>query len=160
MPPAPPLIRSATPADIDGSYAVYRDAVRLGAAPAYSEAQRLAWVPSDTTEPWWAERILSNATWVSERSGAMTGVISLRSDGHLDLFFVRPDARGDGTAVALYDQLLGYARTVEHARLMTFASHLLRPFLEKRGWEVLRSETVIRQDVALERFEMELADLG
>ena len=39
-------------------------------------------------------------------------------------------------------------------RLDTFASHLFRPFLEKRGWQVVRPDPVELNGIRLERFLM------
>ena len=137
------MIRRWTPADAAESYAVYLDAVRNGASDHYDRAQRLAWAPSDEPPVNWSARLETSRAWVSEDP-----------QGYLDLFFVLPRARGDGTAASLYAELLAEAQTQGLKGLRTHASLYLRPFLEKRGWSVVRGEEVERSGVTLKRFEM------
>jgi putative acetyltransferase len=149
------MIRRVRSGEERATYDVYRDSVRLGAGRGYTLAERLAWVPSDDMEDWWPERIAASPTWVADRSGTLVGVLTFREDGYLDLFFVVPQAQGDGTAVALYDAMIDHARSLGLTHLTTHASHLARRFLERRGWKITQSEEVDRNGVTLLRFGME-----
>lgn len=149
-------MREWTPQDAEASYAVYYDAVRNGATDLYSPSQCQAWVPSPIVQDWWLPRLSEDDVWVTSDMHGLTGLIGLRPDGYLDLFFVCPRARGNGTAVRLYETLVRQARALELSRLTTHASHYLRPFLEKRGWDLITSEIITRDGIQIERFEMEL----
>ncbi|SMX24803.1 GNAT family N-acetyltransferase [Boseongicola aestuarii] len=153
-------MRKWEPTDAEASYAVYFEAVHQGAIDLYDAAQRHAWVPSPIVQEWWLPRLSAARAWVTSDEHGLTGFISLREDGYLDMFFVSSRARGDGTALQLYDKLLEQARASEFVRLTTHASHYLRPFLEKRGWHVMARDVVTRLNVELERFEMELPQTG
>ena len=153
------MMRHWVPADAEASYAVYYDAVRHGAGAHYTDDQCLAWVPSPVVQEWWLPRLAAETAWVTSDEHGLTGLIGLRADGYLDLFFVSTRARGDGTAVELYEALLAQARDNGLTKLTTHASHFLRPFLEKRGWKVVAREVVTRMQTEMERFEMELAQL-
>ena len=150
------MIRPWTEADAEASFAVYVDAVRNGTSTHYNAAQRLAWAPSKDMEAWWPPRLAEDSAWVAEDARGLTGVIALRPDGYLDLFFVLPRARGDGTAAALYETLLGQARKGGLTPLTTHASDYLKPFLERRGWRVLAEESVDRHGATLRRWDMAL----
>lgn len=149
------MIRQLRPEEVAETYAIYRDAVRVGAAPFYTEEQRRAWVPSDAMEDWWPDRVLGGTTWVAEGDGGLSGFLTWR-EGHLDLLFVRPEARRGPVAPALYDRMLAAARDEGHTRLTTHASHLARRFLERRGWSVTDREEIERNGVLLTRFAMVL----
>jgi putative acetyltransferase len=149
-------MREWEPTDAEASYAVYYQAVHSGAGNHYSPDQRHAWVPSPVLPEWWLPRLSASKAWVTSDEHGLTGFISLHEVGYLDMFFVAPRARGNGTASQLYERLLEQARETGLNRLATHASHYLRPFLEKRGWHVLAIEAVTRLEVELERFEMEL----
>ena len=142
--------------DARASYSVFFDAVRNGGDRHYDAAQRHAWVPSAEMPDWWSPHLASARTWVTEQDGTLTGLISLRSDGYLDLFYVVASARGDGTAVTLYETLLREAEHQGAQRLTTHASDYLKPFLEKRGWIVVAEDIVERGGVRLRRWEMVL----
>ncbi|MDJ1017282.1 MAG: GNAT family N-acetyltransferase [Paracoccaceae bacterium] len=148
------MIRRWTRDDAVECYDVYLEAVRNGASEHYNRAQRLAWAPSDEPPESWSARLEVARVWVSEDAQGMTGFISLDDEGYLDLFFVAPRARGDGTAASLYAELLAEAEAQGLKTLRTHASLYLRPFLEKRGWTVVQSEEVERSGVTLRRFEM------
>ena len=98
----------------------------------------------------------SQEVWVAERAGGLIGLIALEPDGYLDLFFVSPPARGDGTAASLYDTMIANARARGLDRLITHASDYLKPFLLKRGWQIISEQSVDRNGVSLRRWEMSL----
>jgi putative acetyltransferase len=149
------VIRPVRPDDVAETYEIFHDAIRIGSAPFYTKEQRRAWVPSDTMENWWSGRILGGTTWVKDDGGRLAGFLT-HADAHLDLFFVRPEARRGPTAPALYDQMMDAARDAGHLHLTTHASHLARRFLERRGWRVVEREEVKRNGVLLVRFLMDV----
>ena len=153
------MIRPVRPDEVAETFAIFRDAVRIGAAPFYTEAERRAWASSDTMWDGWPERILGATTWVAEGEDGLEGFLSY-ADGYLDFFYVRPGARRGPTAPALYDRMLAEARAEGRARLTTHASHLARRFLERRGWQVVEQEEVERNGVPLTRFVMVLDPVG
>lgn len=152
-------IREYLPGDEDVCLAIYRDAIRNGTAPHYTAEEAAAWAPDSMDASDWAPRLASGRTWLAETESAPVGFITLDTKGHLDLFFVRPAARGLGVAKALYDRLIEAARSDGRTALTTDASHLARSFLEKRGWRVTGEERVIRHGVELVRFPMRLGRL-
>jgi putative acetyltransferase len=149
------VIRPVRPDEVAQTYAIFRDAVRIGAAPFYTETERRAWAPSDTMPDGWRDRVLGATTWVAEGEDGLAGFLSY-ADGYLDFFYVRPEARRGPAAPALYDRMLDEARAEGRTRLTTHASHLARRFLERRGWRVIEQEEVDRNGVLLTRFAMEL----
>lgn len=148
------MIRRWARDDAEASFGVFHDAVHQGAGRHYSAGERRAWVPSAMMPEGWPDRLAAQTAWVSEDDAGLTGIISLADDGYLDVFFVVPRARGNGTAVRLYDTLIEQARAQGHSRLTTHASLFLRPFLKRRGWDTLHGETVSRDGEYLRRFAM------
>lgn len=149
------ILRRYRPADAQGCHAVYLSAVRDGAHHHYTRAQRHAWAPHDMMEDWMPERLGQGTTWLAEATtGEIRGFITLRDDGHLDLFFVHAEEMGQGAAARLYDALLAEARSRGLPRLTTHASHYARRFLERRGWHVIAPESVLRHGVRIDRWEM------
>lgn len=153
-------MRAWTPTDAEASYAVFYEAVHSRAGKEYTAQQCHAWAPSPVVQEWWLPRLSAAKAWVTSDEHGLTGLISLCPDGYLDLFFVSSRAQGDGTAKDLYDMALNQAHETGLARLTTHASHFLRPFLEKRGWQVMAKEVVTRLNVEIERFVMELPQAG
>ena len=147
-------IRDGGTEDAEICHRVYVDAVRNGTAPHYSRAEALAWAPSGETGAWMAQRLAVGTSWVAERDARAQGFLTVTPDGHLDLFFVRPEWRRSGMADALYQAMMGWAGQRGITRMTTDASHLARAFLERRGWQALELERNLRNGVELHRWKM------
>lgn len=148
------MIREGAEADAAACMAVYVDAIRNGTASHYTPEQSLAWAPTEEIEDWLPPRLETGTTWIAWSDTRAEGFLTLTDDGHLDFFFVRPDARKSGLAAALYDCMMEETKAREQAQLTTYASHLARSFLEKRGWRVIEGETTTRHGVELKRWKM------
>lgn len=139
---------------------IFHDAVRIGAAPDYTEAERAAWSPARPDPAAFASRLEGQHVLVAQdRDGGIAGFVSLAPDGTLDMAFVRPGRQRQGIADCLYGRIEAHARAEGMTRLRAFASHLLRPLLLARGWSVVRAGRVRRNGVELENWLME-KDLG
>lgn len=150
-------LREGGAGDSGLAWAIYRRAVLEGAGAHYTEAKRRAWVGAEAEPPWMAERLGTGRCWFAGRAGADEGLLlaaGLARPGpvHLDLFFVLPEARGTGVASALYH---AFAAAAGGRGLTAHASLYLRPFLERRGWQVVRPDPTERNGEVLMRFEME-----
>jgi putative acetyltransferase len=128
-----PLVRPYRPDDRAAVALVFHRAVREGAT-VYSESDRAAWSPSP--EPDWSEpdRFVDQWTCVAEEEGKVTGFMSMRPDGFLDMAFVMPEVMGKGTAALLYDWVLDRARADGLRQLTVDATVYSRSFLLRRGW--------------------------
>ena len=150
-------VRQYIDADCAGCMNVFFRAVQIGAAGAYDQAQRDAWcpeIPQASQEN--CDRLAGADSVVAELDGTVIGFMSLEKDGHLDMAFVAPEHMGQGVAGALYDQLFAKAQHRGLCRLNTEASHLARGFFARKGWQVVKPETVTRRGVSLERFRMQI----
>lgn len=148
------ILARFTPADATSCYDVFYNAVHTGAAPHYSAAQRQAWAPHAAMSESFPEKLAAQVCWVARHAGKSVGFFSMEADGLLDMAYVAPDFRRTGLASDLYNKIIIDAQNLELGRLFTEASHLARPFFEKRGWSVTLPETVTRNGVQIERFQM------
>ena len=147
-------IRRYQPADAGALAQIFFDAVRLGAAPKYTAAELAAWAPERPSAAAWAQRLDGLTTVVAESPSGLLGFMSLRSDGYLDLAFVRPDCRGTGVAAALHSEILTEACARHLHRLTTEASRMARPFFLRMGWHLIAAQTVQRNGQSIENFRM------
>lgn len=149
-----PNLRRFEVGDAPACYSVFYRAVHLGAAQHYTAAQRNAWAPYAQMPQGWPQELASQACWVAQVDHKIVGFFSLEVDGHLSLAYVAPEFRRTSVAIDLHEKNIQDARRLELARLVTEASHLARPFFEKRGWHVTMPETIVRNGVEIERFQM------
>lgn len=105
---------------------IYFDAVRGASGGPYSDHELAAWAPNVPSGPEWSDRFRDGSGFLAYRGEKAVGFMLMTQDHHIDLAFVLPSARGQGTAGQLYDAIL--AETPSNAPLFTFASLLFRPF--------------------------------
>lgn len=129
-------IRPYQAADRAAAAVVFYRAVREGTTAFYTEAERSAWAPSPLPDESRPDKLLDQLCWVAEEAGRMTGFMSLRRDGELDMAFVIPEVMGDGTAAALYETLIATAKAEGFGRLTVRAAHQSNRFLARRDWKV------------------------
>lgn len=121
----------------------------------YSEEQVQAWAPEVPDPESWHARMADRRTLVAEGGGEVVGFAELEEDGHLDMFYVRKDAVGRGVGSVLYRAVEREARERGIGLIFTEASITARPFFERRGFRVVREQTVARRGVELKNFAME-----
>ena len=154
------LIRPFAPRNEVACIDIFVDATRNSTTPHYTAEEARAWAPDAAVNWDWGPRLADGWTWVADLDEAPSGFISLRSNGHLDVFYVRPAARQFELADALYKRLLETARESGFTVLTSHASLLAQGFLERRGWRVVRPESALRAGVPLTRFPMRLDDVS
>jgi putative acetyltransferase len=136
------IVRRYAASDLDPLIDLFRASVRRVAIRDYSEDQVRAWAPDVVDREAWAARRASRPTWVVEIDGAIAGFSDLEPDGHLDNMFVHPDHQGRGVASALLAAVEAEAARLGLGRLFTEASITARPFFERKGFTVIRPQTV------------------
>lgn len=149
-------IRDYRADDADALVAVFQSAVLEGSAPHYTPEQRAAWAARISQGSVLHDRLKDQTCLVASDDNGTLGFVALQANGHLDMLFVCPDQRRNGTADALHDALLSRAAADGHAGLSVYASHLARRFLARRGWQYVRTETVNLHGVTLEHHYMTL----
>lgn len=112
----------------------------------YAPDQLDAWADGQVDLAAWDISFQAHTTLVAEWDGVIAGFADLRQDGYLDRLYVHRDYQGRGIATALLDALPG--ATLTHASLTA------RPFLERRGWQMVREQQVERHGVKLTNFVM------
>jgi GNAT superfamily N-acetyltransferase len=130
-------ISSFRSVDAEECAEVYFEAVQLGTAHIYDQAQRDGWCRVCPTSAMYRERLDGLTTFVARQKGGITGFMSFREDdGYLDLAFVRPDYAGQGVAYALYCAVLNRALFVGLRHMTVVASEPSYRFFLRQGWRV------------------------
>ncbi|MFY0692095.1 MAG: GNAT family N-acetyltransferase [Paracoccaceae bacterium] len=148
-------LRRFSDRDAKATYDIFYAAVRKGTVAHYSQYEREAWAGSQTQPENWLRRLNAQQTILAEMEGRIVGFMSMKPDGFLDLAFVLPNVMGMGVAGRIYGALEDWARENNLSTLRTHASHLLRPFLIRRGWQVVKAQTVLSNGRRIENFQME-----
>lgn len=150
----PSTIRAYLLEDATVTALLFYETVRNTAGSGYEDAQRAAWAPGIPEPGPWHSRLSSAVTLVAEDDTGVTGFMSLKHDGYLDLAFVRTDRVGSGVAKMLYDMLLQRAREAGLKHLTADASFMSRRFFERQGWHLVSEQRQVRLGVVLANFRM------
>ncbi len=133
---------------------VYRQAIHQTAAADYTPEQLAAWCPAQHDPDRWAERIRGIKPFVAELDGVIVGYADVQSDGHIDHFFVAPEAGRRGVGSALMQRIHDVARVNRLSRLYSEVSLTARPFFEKFHFTVNEAQVVIVRGIPLNNFRM------
>lgn len=148
-------VRDFVDADAAALGQLMYDAVRQGTVDFYDAAQRAAWMPQPRSGAAWLQRLQTPQTWVAEDEQGFAGFMTLADDGYIDLAYVRPDAMGTGVAQALYAVLEQEALSRRYQRLYSEASHLAQRFFTRQGWQLVKTQTLVSNEVAMQNHQME-----
>lgn len=128
-------IRAYTVADAAALARIFHDAVQIGTAADYTQAQRDDWSAKCPTAEAWENRLIGLTTFVAEDAGVPVGYMSMRDeDGYLDLAFVSPSMIGQGVAYGLYLAVLDHARALGLSQMTVEASAASYRFFKRQGW--------------------------
>ncbi len=118
----------------------------------YSQIQLDAWADGRADAQAWNLGLLKNTAYVAVENGRIVGFGDITADGFLDRLYVHKDCQRHGIASAICDLL---ERAVYTQKYVTHASVTARPFFEKRGYQVIRSQEVERKGILLKNYVME-----
>ena len=143
-------LRKYHPEDCGAAAELFYQTVHTVNARDYTRAQLDAWAPARMDLEAWNQSLLAHTCLVAEEDGRVIGFADMDAAGYLDRLYVHRDHQGEGVASALCDAL---EETVS-GPVTTHASITAKTFFEKRGYRVVREQTVVRWGVALGNFVM------
>ncbi len=146
------IIREYKSFDCRESAELFFNTVHSVNAADYTKEQLDAWAPESMDLEKWDSAFLEHYSIAAFEDGVMIGFgdIDIKT-GYLDRLFVHRDYQRRGVAAALCDKLEQSAGE----RIFTHASITAKPFFEKRGYKVLKRQSVERRGVWLDNFVME-----
>ena len=149
------ILRPYHPDDLDALAAIYRDAVLRVGITAYSPEQAAVWASFPDDRAAFAGLFSKGFALVAEMDGTPAAFCHLHPEDHISLLYTAPTHARMGLATAVYRGIEAHARALGQPVLTTDASKISRPFFEREGFVVRRTEQTIRQGVAFERYQME-----
>lgn len=147
--------RPYKPQDCKEIVKLFYDTVHTINSNDYSSAQLDAWAPEKIDIDMWNESLSSTHTVVVEINNAIAGFGNLDETGYLDRLFVHKDFQGQGVATIIADELEKYAQRHGIKVITTEASITAKPFFEKRGYRVIKQQSIERKGQTLTNFLME-----
>lgn len=120
----------------------------------YNNEQLNAWATGRVDLEAWNKSLQEHYSIVAVDKGIIVGFGDIDQTGYLDRLYVHADYQGRGIATAICNKL---EQSVS-GKIATHASVTAKPFFEKRGYKVIKEQSVERQGVFLTNFVMEKAN--
>ncbi|WP_153720249.1 GNAT family N-acetyltransferase [Sporosarcina cascadiensis] len=150
-------IREFQGSDINQVVSIFYETIHSVNAADYSIEQLNAWAPKDEIEAKlesWNKSLSNNVTYVAEINGKIVGFGDMTHNGYLDRLYTHKDFQGQGIATVLVNKLESLARKIRLSEIYTEASVTAKSFFERRGYQIIRSQNVVRKGITLPNFQM------
>lgn len=117
----------------------------------YTEEQLNVWATGEVDLEKWNQSLQEHFSVVAVDNGTVVGFGDIDHTGYLDRLFVHADYQGKGVGTAICNQL----EQAVQGTIVTHASITAKPFFEKRGYSVMKEQSVERQGIFLTNYRME-----
>lgn len=146
------LIRRYETSDCKELTELFYNTVHSINANDYTEEQLNVWATGCVDLEKWNQSLMSHFSVVAVEDGIIVGFGDIDKTGYLDRLYVHKDYQHQGIATAICDKLesIFYVE-----KITTYASITAKPFFEKRGYKVIKKQTVERKGVLLQNYVME-----
>ncbi len=147
-------LRQYLPGDCQVLAELFFHTVHTINAKDYTESQLGVWASGKTDISAWNKSFLEHKTIIAETDGIITGFGDMARDGFLDRLYVHKDFQNKGIASAILRKLERHAMSNGVIRFTTHASITARLFFEKRGYQVVRENEIVRCGIKLMNYIM------
>lgn len=144
------IIRKYQPKDCKEITELFYNTVHNVNKKDYTKEQLEVWAPVNADLEKWNKSLTEHYSLVAVEKGIITGFADIDETGYLDRLYVHKDYQKKGVATALCDKL--EARAFE--KIVTHASITAKPFFEKRGYNVIKEQQVLRGGLLLTNYVM------
>ena len=145
-------IRAYERGDLDALLRLFYDTVHAVNLGDYTQAQVDAWADGCPDRAAWERSLAEHVSLVALAGEKIIGFGDIDESGYLDRLYVHKDFQQRGVATALCDRLEAHARG---KTVTAHASITALPFFLRRGYRLVRPQTVFRKSVALNNFLVE-----
>lgn len=144
-------IRRYRSSDIEEMVRLFYETVHAVNIRDYTEQQVNVWATGEVDCEEWDASFKEHLTYVATENGLVVGFGDIDEAGYLDRLYVHKDYQNRGIATAICDRLENEIGTKS---VRVHASITARPFFEKRGYRVVKSQGFERHGVMLTNFVM------
>ncbi len=147
-------IRHYTSSDCPEIIELFYNTVHTVNRKDYNPAQLDAWAPQEANAGKWDTALSANYTLVIEDDNHIIGFGDIDKSGYFDHLFIHKEFQGRGLATLLAVEIENYARENAIPRITTEASITAKSFFLRRGYAVIREQTVERKGQRLINYYM------
>ena len=146
------VLRKYKQQDCEEMAQLFYDTVHTVNVKDYEKKQLDVWATGTVDLEGWNESFLAHDTVVAVDNDRIVGFGDMDETGYLDRLYVHKDYQGKKIATLILAEL---EKKVKPCKIITYASITAKPFFENRGYEVVKENVVIRNNVYLSNYIME-----
>ena len=146
------IIREYKPTDCEDLVKLFYHTVHTINAKDYSQEQLKVWATDKIDLEVWNKSLSEHFTVVAVENNIIVGFGDIDNSGYLDRLYVHKDYQRRGVATIICDKL---EQAVKVNKIITHASITAKPFVEQRGFKVVKEHQVVRNRIALTNYVME-----
>lgn len=146
------IIREYRTEDCNKMAELFYNTVHGVNAKDYGKEQLNVWATGNVNLDAWNQSFLEHFTLVAVKEGILVGFGDIDNTGYLDRLYVHKDNQKQGIATAICNQL---EQVVKVDKITVHASITAKPFFEKRGYNVVKKQSVERDGILLTNYIME-----
>jgi putative acetyltransferase len=147
-------VRLYKPDDCKEIVKLFYDTVHTVNLKNYNSVQLDAWAPKGIDMDVWNESLSKSQTVVVEINGVIVGFGNLDDTGYFDRLYVHKGFQGQGIATIIANELEKYAQQQGIMVVTTEASITARPFFERRDYQTVKKQSIMRKGRTLTNFMM------
>lgn len=147
-------LRKGLPNDLAELQKLFVDTVLHVCNEDYDAQQIKAWTSGVENKKRWIEIIVNQFVLIAQFENKIVGFVTLDNGNHIDFLYVHKDFQRQGIAYKLYTVLEEEVLRQGQTELTSEVSKTARLFFERVGFEVVKEQTVVRQNVELTNFKM------
>ena len=136
--------------DLKELITLFKETVHTVNAKDYSPEEIKAWTFSKTDFSEWEQSLSEHYSFVAVENGVIVGFGDINPEGYLDRLFVHKNFQNRGIGTALCNQL----EKLVNGPIVTHASITAKNFFEKRGYQTIKEQKVMRNGVYLRNYVM------
>lgn len=149
-------LKAYHPEDAKALAALFYHTVHQVNAQHYTAEQLAVWAPASSLEPErWQQKWEKCAPIVATCEDQIVGFAELEINGHIDCFYVHYKHQGCGVGTVLMQEIDRRARAIALSRIYAEVSITAQPFFERKGFQFVKRQKVVRNGVTLTNCIME-----
>ena len=133
---------------------VYFDSIKSIDEQIYSQEQKRAWSSQAWDNPNFHKSISKGKGWLLSEKGIIVAFATRHPDNRIALFYCKGKFQRKGCGSKLLHKLEDEAKKEGLVSLSTEASLISYELFLKNGWEIIRKEKVIINNIFFERYKM------
>lgn len=134
---------------IDEMISLFKESIRKICIKYYSPIQIEAWL-SRANKTRWISNFKQNYTLLVFNEEILVGFGDITSNNYLNMLYVHPDYQNQAVATLICDELEKHST----GTITVDASQAAKNFFIKRGYKVIKEQTVVINQISLINFKM------